>query len=108
MLDHEVAAGGVDAELAQLPGVEHRDAHAGRDPLLDERGAPELVDRAVHGHGEDEERRRVDEQLVVDVIAEHEVERGRRAERLLDELRMRPEVRRRILCRRRIDHRPEE
>ena len=88
MLDHEVAAGGIDAELAQLPGVEHGDAHAGCHPFLDERGAPELVDRPVDGHGEDEERRRVDEQLVVHIRAEHEVERGRRAERLLDELRV--------------------
>src|SRR5215211_5347072 len=41
VLDHEVAAGGVDAELAQLLGVEYGDAHARRDPLLDERGTPE-------------------------------------------------------------------
>jgi hypothetical protein len=108
VLDHEVAAGGIDPELAQLPGVEHGDAHAGRDPLLDERGAPELVDRAVHGHGEDEEWRRVDEQRVMDVRAEYEVERGRGAERLFDELRVRSQVRGRIFCRRRIDHRPEE
>ena len=49
----------------------------------------------------------MDEQLVVDLTAEHELERGRRAERFFDELGVRPQVCGRILCRR-VDHRPEE
>ena len=108
MLHHEVPAGGSTPNSRSCPASNTGTRRRGVTRSSTNAVCPSLVDGAVHGHREHEERRRLHEQLVVDLTAEHELERGRRAEGLFDELGVRPEVRGGILCRRRVDHRPEE
>ena len=59
VLHDEVAAGRVGRELGELGGVEHGNAHAGPDALVDEAGVAEVVEGAVDRDREHEEGRHI-------------------------------------------------